>query len=134
MLGVRLLAPETRFASTLELAFGALLVLGVFVTLIGAMLMRILPFLASLHLAAAGGGWRLEGAPGERAQRAQVWLQAIAAVAIASAATFPELARLAAVLLLASQLLLACNIWGYAWALRRAQRKLLVQQKGVSVF
>jgi len=134
LLGVRLLAPETRFASTLELAFGALLVLGVFVTLIGAMLMRILPFLASLHLAAAGGGWRLEGAPGERAQRAQVWLQAIAAVAIASAATFPELARLAAVLLLASQLLLACNIWGYAWALRRAQRKLIAQQKGVSVF
>ena len=129
LLALRALATESESASALELAFGALLVLGVFVTLIGAMLMRILPFLASLHLAAGGGGWRLEAAPGDRAQRAQVWLQAVAAVAIASAAALPELTRSAAALLLASQLLLARNVWGYAWALRRAQRKLLPQQK-----
>ena len=125
LLIVRVLAARTSLASSLELAFGALAVLGVFVTLIGAMLMRILPFLASLHLASGGGGWRLDRAPSERAQRAQVWLQAIAAVAIATAALLPELARWAAVLLLASQLALARNVWGYAWALRRAQRKLL---------
>lgn len=124
LLAARLLATETPFASPLELAFGALAVLGVFVTLIGAMLMRILPFLASLHLAAGGGGWRLDHAPGDRAQRAQVWLQAIAAVAMALAAALPELARWAAALLLASQLLLTRNIWGYAFALGRAQRKL----------
>ena len=124
LLVVRVLAAESPFSSTMELAFGALAVLGVFVTLIGAMLMRILPFLASLHLAAGGGGWRLDHAPGDRAQRVQVWLQAIAAVAMASAAALPELARWAAALLLASQLLLARNMWGYAWALRRAQRKL----------
>ena len=124
LLVVRVLVAETPFSSTMELAFGALAVLGVFVTLIGAMLMRILPFLASLHLAAGGGGWRLDHAPGDRAQRVQVWLQAIAAVTMASAAALPELARWAAALLLASQLLLARNTWGYAWALRRAQRKL----------
>ena len=110
-------------AQALELAFGAQAVLGVFVTLIGAMLLRILPFLASLHLAAAGGGWRLDRAPGERGQIVQVGLQWLAAAAVALAAFVPDLARLAAALLLASQLALARNVWGFAWALRRAMHK-----------
>ncbi len=126
LLAARTLPIDAPSASAVELAFGALMVLGVFVTLIGAMLMRILPFLASLHLAAEGGGWRLDRAPGDRSQRAQVWLQAIAALAVALAAALPGLARWAAALLLASQLLLARNILGYAWALRCAKRKLSV--------
>jgi len=123
LLAWRLLTRDAALAQALEVAFGAQAVLGVFVTLIGAMLLRILPFLASLHLAAAGGGWRLDQAPGERGQKTQVWLQSIAGAAVALAVFMPALARLAALLLLASQLLLARNVWGYAWALHRAMRK-----------
>jgi len=122
LLAVRMLGSSSSRAPAVEVAFGVFAVLGVFVTLIGAMLLRILPFLASLHLAAAGGGWRLDGAPSERWQQAQVWLQFFAASMLALAAGMPELARTSAALLLASQVLLARNVWGYAWALWRARR------------
>ncbi len=119
---LRLSWPDAPIAPRLEMAFGALALFAGLAPLVGAMQLRILPFLASLHLAERGGGWRLEGTPGPRAQRAQVALQSLAGWVLALAAFAPACTRPGAVLLLLSQLLLAIHVARYARSARRALR------------
>lgn len=124
---VRLSFPNDTIAPLIELAVGICLALGTFAGLIGAMQLKILPFLSILHLSPLGL-WQLEGEPGERPQKLQVTLQTLSVAALLVALFFPSLVRIAALILLGAQLSFASNVWRLAFAFRRTVRGAVGKQ------
>lgn len=121
LLLVRLALPPSPASGTLEVAIGITAALGAFTGLIGAMQLKILPFLATLHLSPLGI-WQLEGEPGEGIQTAQVLLHTLAVISLLAALVAPVLTRPAAMLLFAAQSIYASNVWRLALAYRRTRR------------
>ncbi|WP_374403369.1 hypothetical protein [Niveibacterium sp.] len=123
LLAVALFGGDGWLSERAAMALGVVLAIGVFSGVIGAMLLKILPFLATLHLAALGLGARLEAPPGERRLRWQAYLQLAAVCALGVAVLWPALARIAGACLLLAQLSFAGNVWGFALAFRRTRLK-----------
>lgn len=119
LLMVSLVARSASGVGRFEIAFGSVLALGVFCTLIAAMLQKILPFLITLHLAASGRGARLQGGPGERALHLQITLQTGSVIALLLACFWPALAMAAGLVLLAAQAGLAWSVLAFALAYYR---------------
>ncbi|GAA5183356.1 hypothetical protein GCM10025771_34780 [Niveibacterium umoris] len=123
LLALALFGGDGWLSERAAIALGVVLTVGVFSGVIGAMLLKILPFLATLHLAALGLGARLDSPPSERRLRWQASLHLAAVCALAMSVLWPALARVAGVFLLLAQLSLAGNVWGFALAFRRTRLK-----------
>lgn len=119
----RILVPESAAAPALEIAIGITALLGAGVGLIGAMQLRILPFLATLHLSPLGA-WQLDREPGQAVQLVQVALHGIAIIMLIAALQLPVLAVPGAVMLLGAQLLQGITVWRLALAYRATYRRL----------
>lgn len=121
LLAVAMLASDPDTAQRAVMALGVVLAIGVFSGVIGAMLQKILPFLITLRLAALGLGARLTGGPGERALRAQTWLQSAAVLLLLIAICLPRVAVFAGAVLLLAQCSFAWNVWRFALAYRHTR-------------
>lgn len=120
---VRLLSPSSPAAPPQEIAIGIITLLGTGVGLIDAMQLRILPFLATLHLSPLGA-WQLDHEPGQAVQLSQVALHGVAILALIAAVLVPDFAIPGAALLLAAQLLEGSTVWRLALAYRATYRRL----------